>query len=166
MKLNELQPKDGSVHSRTRVGRGIGSGKGKTSGKGQKGQKSRSGVSINGFEGGQMPLYRRLPKFGFTNIFAKQYAEINLGRLQEAIDKKMIDPKKEIDCKTLFEAKVLNRKKDGVRVLGGGEIKTKVTLKVAGATKSAIAAVEKAGGTLTVVEARKKGPSKGKTAVK
>ena len=158
MKLNELKPKAGSVTERTRVGRGIGSGKGKTSGRGQKGQKSRSGVAIKGFEGGQMPLRQRLPKRGFSNnAFAKKWSTINLGRLQEAIDKKMIDPKKAIDEDTLVKAKVIRRKKDGVRLLGNGEIKTKVDLKITGgATKAAVEAVEKAGGKVEIVAPAKK----------
>ena len=131
MKLNELQPQDGSVKKRMRVGRGIGSGKGKTSGSGVKGQKARSGVSINGFEGGQMPLYMRLPKRGFNNIFALNFATVNLGRLQTAIDAKKIDAKKEITEDTLVEAGVVRRKKDGVRLLGNGELKAKVTIKSA-----------------------------------
>lgn len=157
MKLNELKPQEGSVKNRIRVGRGIGSGKGKTSGKGVKGQKARSGVALNGFEGGQMPLYRRLPKRGFTNIFARNLATVSLGRLQEAIDKKMLDPKKPIDEEALVAAKVIRRKKDGVRLLGSGEIKTKIDLKLSGgATKPAIAAVEKAGGTFETVAVKKK----------
>ncbi len=151
MKLNELQPQDGSVKKRMRVGRGIGSGKGKTSGSGVKGQKARSGVSINGFEGGQMPLYMRLPKRGFNNIFALNFATVNLGRLQTAIDAKKIDAKKEITEDTLVEAGVVRRKKDGVRLLGNGELKAKVTIKVSGASKSAIEAVEKAGGKVELI---------------
>ncbi len=165
MKLNDLQPKPGSRSDRTRVGRGIGSGKGKTSGKGHKGQKARSGVSIKGFEGGQMPLYRRLPKRGFTNIFGKDFATISLGRLQEAIDKKMIDPKNTIDEDMLVKARVIRRKKDGVRLLGSGEIKAKVTLQISGgATKTAVAAVEKAGGKVEIVEPPKKQPKDEKKA--
>ena len=153
MKLNELQPKEGSAKKRMRVGRGIGSGKGKTCGRGQKGQKSRSGVAINGFEGGQMPIYRRLPKRGFNNIFGKNYATVSLGRIQEAIDKKLIDAKKAIDEDTLVAAKVIRRKKDGVRLVGGGELKAKVELKVSGgASKPAQDALEKAGGKLEVIE--------------
>ncbi|MCB9989861.1 MAG: 50S ribosomal protein L15 [Rhodospirillales bacterium] len=157
MKLNELKPKEGSVKQRTRVGRGIGSGKGKTSGKGQKGQKSRSGVAINGFEGGQMPLYRRLPKRGFNNIFARDLVTVSLARLQEAVDKGLIDAKGTIDEDTLVKAKVIRRKKDGVRLLGNGELKAKLDIKISGgATKSAIAAVEKAGGKVEIVEPAKK----------
>lgn len=157
MKLNELKPKEGSVTPKIRVGRGIGSGKGKTSGKGQKGQKSRSGVALNGFEGGQMPLYRRLPKRGFTNIFARNLVEVTLGRLQEAVDKNLIDPKGTIDEDTLVKARVIRRKRDGVKLLGTGALKAKLTLKLTGgATKAAIAAVEKAGGKVEIVEPEKK----------
>jgi large subunit ribosomal protein L15 len=146
MKLNELKFNDGATHNSKRVGRGIGSGKGKTCGSGQKGQKARSGVAINGFEGGQMPLYKRLPKRGFTNIFAKKYVELSLERLQEALDKKMLDAKGTIDEEMLVKAKVIKRKKDGVRLLATGALKTKVHLKLSGASKKAVEAVEKAGG--------------------
>ncbi len=146
MKLNELKYNEGATHNSKRVGRGIGSGKGKTCGSGQKGQKARSGVAINGFEGGQMPLYKRLPKRGFTNIFAKKYVEVSLARLQEALDNKLIDAKGTIDEAALVKGKVIRRKKDGVRLLATGELKSKVDLKIAGATAGAIAAVEKAGG--------------------
>jgi len=156
MKLNELADNKGARYVSKRVGRGIGSGKGKTAGSGQKGQKSRSGVSLAGFEGGQMPLYRRLPKRGFTNIFAKEYAEVNVGRLQAAIDAKKIDAKKPIDAETLKAAGVIRRVKDGVRLLGGGEISAPVEIAVAGATKSAIAAVEKAGGKVNIIESAPK----------
>lgn len=157
MKMNELQPKEGSTQDRMRVGRGIGSGKGKTCGRGHKGQKSRSGVAIKGFEGGQMPLYQRLPKFGFNNPFGKKYAEVTPGRLQQAIDKKMIDAKKTVDEDALLKGKVIRRRKDGARLIGGGELKTKVELKITGgATKAAIAAVEKAGGKVEIVDAPKR----------
>ena len=145
MKLNELQPQKGSVKDRMRVGRGIGSGKGKTSGRGVKGQKARSGSSINGFEGGQMPLYKRLPKRGFTNIFAQSFSTTNLGRIQKAIDEKKLDAKKEINEAVLIEAGLIRRKTDGV-------LTSKVTLKVSGASKTAIAAVEKAGGKVEVLK--------------
>jgi|TARA_R110002126_G_scaffold13118_1_gene55776 large subunit ribosomal protein L15 len=151
MKLNELQPQDGSNKERMRVGRGIGSGKGKTSGRGVKGQKARSGVSINGFEGGQMPLYKRLPKRGFTNIFALSFSTVNLGRLQKAIDEKKLDAKKEITEDILVAAGVVRRKKDGIRLLGNGELTTKVTLTLSGGSKPAIAAVEKAGGKVEII---------------
>lgn len=153
MKLNELQPQPGSVKNRIRVGRGIGSGKGKTSGSGQKGQKSRSGVAIKGFEGGQMPLYQRLPKFGFSNVkFAKKFAELTFVQLQYAIDQKKLDPKKEINEDTLVEAGVIRRKLDGVKVLATGELTSKVTLKVSKISKPALAVVEKAGGSVELIE--------------
>jgi large subunit ribosomal protein L15 len=132
------------------VGRGIGSGKGKTCGRGVKGQKARTGVSIRGFEGGQMPLHRRLPKRGFNNIFAKEYSELNLGRLQEAIEAKRIDASKPINAEVLMKAGIITNARDGLRILGNGEIKSKIELTVAGASKSAIAAIEKAGGKVTV----------------
>ncbi len=150
MKLNELKDKVGARKARTRVGRGIGSGKGKTAGRGVKGQKSRSGVAIKGFEGGQMPLHRRLPKHGFTNIFRKNYQAVNVGRLQVAIDSGRLDAGKEITEQILKESGVVTRLRDGVRLLGSGELKSKVTIVVAGASKGAIAAVEKAGGKVTV----------------
>lgn len=150
MKLNELAPQEGAVKKRMRVGRGIGSGKGKTCGKGVKGQKSRTGVAINGFEGGQMPLYRRLPKFGFNNNFAKDYATVSLAQLQAAIDDKRIDAKELIHCKMLMDAGIAAKAKDGVRLLGNGELTSKVNLKISGATASAKAAVEKAGGSVEI----------------
>ena len=155
MKLNELRPQDGAIKKGKRVGRGIGSGKGKTCGVGQKGQKSRSGVAINGFEGGQMPLFQRLPKRGFNNKFGATYATISLARLQQAIDKKMIDAKKPIDEDVLVSAKVVTHKRDGVRLLANGELKAKVELKLSGASKAAVAAVEKAGGSVEVTVPQK-----------
>jgi len=152
MKLNELRDAEGATHSRKRVGRGIGSGLGKTGGRGVKGQKSRSGVSINGFEGGQMPLYRRLPKRGFVNVFRGDYNEVSLGRIQAAIDAKKLDASKSIDTAALVEAGVIRRAKDGVRVLGNGELTAKITLEVAYATKSAIEKIEKAGGSVKLPE--------------
>ncbi len=149
MKLNELKPKEGSVTEKTRVGRGTGSGTGKTGGRGVKGQKARSGVALKGFEGGQMPLDRRLPKLGFRNIFRKQYAELTLGKLQSAIDSKKFDASKPVDENVLFMSKVVNRKKDGIKLIGTGELKSKVELKVSRATASARQAVEKAGGKIT-----------------
>lgn len=151
MKLNEVQPQEGSNKKRMRVGRGIGSGKGKTCGKGVKGQKSRTGVAINGFEGGQMPLYRRLPKFGFNNNFAKDYATLSLTNLQAAIDAKIIDAKAPITSKALQESGIAAKAKDGVRLLGNGAITSKVNLQIAGATASAKAAVEKAGGSVEII---------------
>ena len=156
MKLNELKPNQGAVKERKRVGRGIGSGKGKTCGVGQKGQKSRSGVAIKGFEGGQMPLYQRLPKRGFNNPFARKLVTISLGRLQQALDKKLINNKETIDAAALAKGKVIKSAKDGVRLLGNGMLKDKVDLKLAGATKSAIAAVEKAGGKIDIIRVKDK----------
>ncbi len=141
-----------------RVGRGIGSGKGKTAGRGVKGQKSRTGVSINGFEGGQMPLHRRLPKRGFNNIFAARLNEVNLGRVQEALDAGALKAAEPITAEVLVKAGVLRRKKDGVRLLGGGELKTKASFVVHGASKSAIAAVEKLGGKVEVLYVRPEPP--------
>jgi large subunit ribosomal protein L15 len=152
MKLHELSGRDGSRKVRKRIGRGIGSGKGKTGGRGGKGQTARSGVRIKGFEGGQMPLHRRLPKRGFRNTsFARKFNEVNLGRLQEAIDAGLLDVSATVDVAALIKAGVLRRAKDGVRLLGSGEIKAKVSLSVAGASKSAVAAVEKAGGSVEIL---------------
>lgn len=151
MKLNELADNPGARKERARIGRGIGSGKGKTGGRGVKGQKSRSGVAINGYEGGQMPIHMRLPKRGFNKPNRARYVELNLGGLQLAIDQGKIDPKKPIDADMLVSAGVLRRKRDGIRLLGVGELKAKVEITVAGASKSAIAAVEKAGGSVTVI---------------
>ena len=152
MKLSDIADNAGSRKKRMRVGRGIGSGKGKTTGRGGKGQTARSGVRIKGFEGGQMPLHRRLPKRGFKNTaFALKLNEVNLGRIQAAIDAKVIDPAAKIDAAALVKAGLLRRAKDGVRLLGTGEIKAKVTLSVYGASKSAVAAVEKAGGTVEIL---------------
>ena len=154
MKLNELRDNDGARKGRMRVGRGIGSGKGKTAGRGQKGQKSRSGVSVNGFEGGQMPLHMRLPKRGFNNIFAKDFAEVNLGAIQKMIDSKKLDTKGTVDHAALKAAGLARGGKDGVRLLGKGELKTKLAFKVAGASKGAIEAVEKAGGSVELIIAK------------
>lgn len=151
MKLNDLRDNAGARKKRMSVGRGIGSGKGKTCGRGVKGQKARSGVSIRGFEGGQMPLHRRLPKRGFKSLFPKDYAELNIGRLQEAIDDGRIDAKLAITEDMLLENGVVSKSKDGVRLLGKGQIKAKITITVAGASASAVAAVEKAGGKVTVI---------------
>ncbi|WP_102958506.1 50S ribosomal protein L15 [Mangrovicella endophytica] len=147
MKLNEISDKDGATHSRKRVGRGIGSGSGKTGGRGVKGQKARSGVAINGFEGGQMPLYRRLPKRGFTNIFAKDFNVVSVGRIQQAIDAGRLEAGS-IDIEALKGAGLVRRSRDGVRLLGDGELTAKVTLTVDGASKSAVEKVEKAGGSV------------------
>jgi large subunit ribosomal protein L15 len=142
MKLNELRDMDGATKARKRVGRGIGSGSGKNGGRGVKGQKSRSGVSINGFEGGQMPLYRRLPKRGFNNIFAKSFVTVSLGRIQAAIDAKKLDAKQTVDAAALVTAGVIRRAKDGVRLLSDGELTTKVAFDLAGASKAALEKVE------------------------
>ena len=150
MKLNELADNKGARKARTRIGRGIGSGKGKTAGRGHKGQNSRSGVSIRGFEGGQMPLYMRLPKRGFNNIFRKNYTAVNVGRLQQAIDAGKLDPAAPIDAGVLKEAGVVRRTLDGVRLLGHGEISAAIEITVAGATGAAVAAVEKAGGKVNI----------------
>ncbi len=147
-KLNDLHDNPGARKKRVRVGRGIGSGVGKTAGRGQKGQTSRSGVAINGFEGGQMPLHMRLPKRGFNNIFRKDYAVLNLGTLQSAIDAGRLDAGSLIDADALVAAKVITNARDGVRLLGVGELTAKVTLKLAGASATAKAAVEAAGGTI------------------
>ena len=156
MKLSDIADNAGSRKKRMRVGRGIGSGKGKTAGRGGKGQTARSGVRIKGFEGGQMPLHRRLPKRGFNNIFRVEYAEINLDRLQEAVDAKLIDVKETVTAESLVKTGVLRRAKDGLRLLGRGELKAKLNIEVYGASKSAIAAVEKAGGTVKILAPAKK----------
>jgi len=151
MKLSDIADNAGSRKKRMRVGRGIGSGKGKTSGRGGKGQTARSGVRIKGFEGGQMPMHRRLPKRGFNNVFRVEYAEINLDRLQDAINAKTLDTGSVINAESLVKAGVLRRSKACVRLLGRGEIKAKVNIEVHGASKSAIAAVEKAGGSVKIL---------------
>ena len=151
MKLNAISDNPGATKNRKRVGRGIGSGTGKTSGSGHKGQKARSGVSINGFEGGQMPIHRRLPKRGFNNIFRKNYVEVNLGRLQTAIDAGKLDASKPVNIAALLGAGVISKPRDGVRILAKGELKTKkVEIHAAGASKAAIAAVEAAGGKIVL----------------
>jgi large subunit ribosomal protein L15 len=152
MKLNELKDNKGARQSRMRVGRGIGSGKGKTAGRGQKGAKARSGVSIAGFEGGQMPLHMRLPKRGFNNIFARDYAEVNIGAIQKVIDGGKLDAKATLDHETLKAAGLARGGKDGVRLLGKWELKAKLAFKVAGVSKGAREAVEKAGGSVELIE--------------
>ena len=152
MKLNELRDNPGARHKSKRVGRGIGSGRGKTAGRGNNGQKSRSGVAIKGFEGGQMPLYRRLPKRGFNNIFAKRFQVVNLGRLQTAIDTGKLDAGKPIGTAELIASGVVRRARDGVRLLGKGELTTNVDITVAGASVSAVEAVEAAGGKVRVAK--------------
>ena len=151
MKLNELADNPGARKARTRVGRGIGSGKGKTSGAGQKGQKSRSGVAINGFEGGQMPIYRRLPKRGFNNLFKKQYGVVNLGTLQTAVDNGVLEEGANVTIAILEENGLARPQKDGLRLLAKGELKAKLNIEITGASKSAIEAVEKVGGSVKVL---------------
>jgi large subunit ribosomal protein L15 len=152
MKLNEIKDNKGARQSRVRVGRGIGSGLGKTAGRGQKGAKARSGVSIWGFEGGQMPLHMRIPKRGFNNIFARDYAEVNIGAVQKAIDARKIDIKGTLDHDALKAAGLARGGKDGVRLLGKGELKAKLAFRVAGASKGAREAVERAGGSIELIE--------------
>jgi len=164
MRLNELRDNAGAVRNRKRVGRGIGSGTGKTAGRGHKGQKSRSGVAIKGFEGGQMPLHRRLPKRGFTSLFGKDYNEVNLERVQRAIDAGALDAGKPVTVAALLEAGVIRRPKDGVRLLGKGELKAKVTFEVTGVSAGAAKAVEAAGGSVAVVPMARTAPAKAKPA--
>jgi large subunit ribosomal protein L15 len=160
MKLNQLAGRPGASKARTRIGRGIGSGKGKTGGRGGKGQTARTGVRIKGFEGGQMPLHRRLPKRGFRNTaFQLDLNEINLGRVQAAIDSGALDAKNPVDVDTLVKAGILSRARGGVKLLGGGEIKAKVEFSVWRASKSAIAAVEKAGGSVKILAPAKEVPA-------
>jgi large subunit ribosomal protein L15 len=151
MKLHEISDNPGAKKSRTRIGRGIGSGKGKTGGRGGKGQTARSGVRIKGFEGGQMPLHRRLPKRGFNNIHAQKFDEVNIDRVQAAIDAGKLDAKATVDAAALVKAGLLRRERHPVRLLGNGEIKAKVSFEVFGASKSAVEAVEKAGGTVKIL---------------
>lgn len=155
MKLNEIADNEGATHNTKRLGRGIGSGKGKTSGKGVKGQKARSGVAIKGFEGGQMPLHRRLPKRGFTNIFRLDFNEVSLTKIEAAVVAGKLDAKAPITAEALKAAGLIRRVKDGVRLLGPGELSKKLAFEVAGASGPAAAAIEKAGGTLTVLVAKK-----------
>ena len=156
MKLNEIKDNLGSTKSRKRIGRGIGSGTGKTSGKGHKGQKSRSGVSIKGFEGGQMPIHRRLPKRGFTNINRVNYTELNLDKIQKLIDGKKIDPKKIISYKTLLDLGLVKSKKAKIKLLGKGDIRIKVDIEVAAFSKSAKENIEKIGGSVIILDDKKK----------
>lgn len=152
MQLNEIKDNEGSTKARKRVGRGIGSGLGKTSGRGHKGQKARSGVAIKGFEGGQMPIHMRLPKRGFNNPLRLKFSEFNLGGLQTAIDNGKLDASAVVNAEALVAAGVVRRKRDGVRLLGNGELKTKVQLEVAGASASALKAVEAVGGTVKLLK--------------
>jgi large subunit ribosomal protein L15 len=160
MKLSDIADNAGSRKKRMRVGRGIGSGKGKQAGRGGKGQTARSGVRIKGFEGGQMPMHRRLPKRGFNNIFRVEFAEINLDRLQQAVDAKQIDAKDTVNAESLVKAGVLRRSKAGLRLLGRGVLKAKLNIEVHGASKSAIAAVEKAGGSVKILAPAKEDEGK------
>jgi large subunit ribosomal protein L15 len=153
MDLNQISDNSGARKVRKRVGRGIGSGRGKTASRGHKGQKARSGIALKGFEGGQMPINRRLPKRGFKNVFRKSYVVVNLARLQAAIDAGKLDAGQPIDAAALVTAGVVKNPRDGVRLLAKGEIKTKVSVTVAGASKAAVAAVEKAGGSVTMTAA-------------
>ncbi|RDJ27535.1 50S ribosomal protein L15 [Bosea caraganae] len=154
MKLTDIRDNEGAHKSRIRVGRGIGSGKGKTGGRGVKGQKARAGVAVKGFEGGQMPLYRRLPKRGFHNLFAKDLNEVNLGRIQQAVEAGKLDGKGVVTIEALVSAGVITRQaKDGVKILGVGELKAKLAFEVAGASKSAVEAIEKAGGSVKILAA-------------
>lgn len=155
MRLNEIKDNDGAHKRFRRVGRGIGSGKGKTSGRGVKGQKARTGVSINGYEGGQMPIFRRMPKRGFNPLNPKNYQTFNVGDLQDMIDAKRIDASKPISAASLKEAGVIKSLKDGLKILGQGSIKSAVTIEVAGISQTAKAAIEKAGGKVTVIAKKK-----------
>jgi large subunit ribosomal protein L15 len=153
MKLNEIRDNEGSTKNRMRVGRGIGSGKGKTGGRGVKGQKARTGVSIKGFEGGQMPLHRRLPKRGFNKPNAIELNEVNLGRIQQAVEAGKLDQATPVTNEALVAAGVISKPRDGVKILGVGELKAKLTFQVAGASRSAVEAIEKAGGSVTLLGA-------------
>ena len=166
MKLNQLADNAGARHPRKRVGRGIGSGTGKTAGRGHKGQKSRSGVSIKGFEGGQMPLHRRLPKRGFKNIFRKTYRAVNLDRVQAAIDAGRLDAGQTITEAALVAAGVIKSRRDGVRLLAKGELKAKINVEVTGASKAAAAAVEQAGGQIVILAPKAPAKTKEKKAKK
>jgi large subunit ribosomal protein L15 len=151
MKLNDLRDNPGATKNRMRVGRGIGSGKGKTGGRGVKGQKARTGVAVKGFEGGQMPLHRRLPKRGFNNYGALDLNEVNIGRIQQAVDAKKLDPKAVVTIDALVAAGICSRVRDGVKILGVGELKAKLAFEVFRASKSAVAAIEKAGGSVKLL---------------
>jgi large subunit ribosomal protein L15 len=153
MKLNDISDNEGSSKARMRVGRGIGSGKGKTAGRGVKGQKARTGVAIKGFEGGQMPLHRRLPKRGFWNPFSIDYNEVNIGRIQQAVDTGKLDAGVTVTLETLMGAGVITKARDGVKILGVGELTAKLTFEVSAASKGAVAAIEKAGGSVKLLSA-------------
>jgi large subunit ribosomal protein L15 len=156
MRLNELSDVNGARKDRKRVGRGIGSGTGKTAGRGVKGQKSRSGVAIKGFEGGQMPLHRRLPKRGFNNIFAKEYNVFNLDRIQYFIDNGKLNDKEVVNTENLLKAKLISKEKNGLKILGRGNLKSKVTFEVSGASEKAIKLIEKAGSKITIIGSAEK----------
>ena len=161
MKLNEIHDNPGALKERMRVGRGIGSGKGKTGGRGVKGQKARSGVAIKGFEGGQMPLHRRLPKRGFWNPFAIDYNEVNVGRIQIAVDAGKLDTGAPVTLEALIASGIVSKPRDGVKILGVGELSAKLTFEVSAASKGAVAAIQKAGGSiklLAVTKARSAAP--------
>jgi len=162
MRLNNLTDNANSKKVRKRVGRGIGSGTGKTSGKGHKGQKSRSGVAIKGFEGGQMPLHRRLPKHGFNNIFRKNYSIVNLGTIQDFIDSSKLNIKSKVNAESLLESGVVSKLKDGVKLLGNGSIKTKINIEVSAASKTAIKIIEKQGGSVAIIKKENKDKDKNK----
>jgi len=164
MRLNELRDNPGATRARKRVGRGPGSGKGTTAGRGDKGQKSRSGVALKGFEGGQMPIHRRLAKRGFNAPFSKDFNEVNLGRVQSAIEKGTLDAKKAVTVEALLAAGVIRRVRDGVRLLGNGELKTKLAFEITGVSKGAQKAVEAAGGSVTLVPLPKRAPKEKKAA--
>ena len=153
MELNDIHDNPGSSKSRMRVGRGIGSGKGKTCGRGVKGQKARTGVAIKGFEGGQMPLHRRLPKRGFWNPFATNYNEVNIGRIQDAVNAGKLDPEGVVTNEALIASGVISKPRDGVKILGVGKLEAKLTFEVAAASKSAVAAIEAAGGSIKLTAA-------------
>jgi large subunit ribosomal protein L15 len=153
MKLNSIADNPGASKGRMRIGRGIGSGKGKTGGRGVKGQKARTGVHVKGFEGGQMPLHRRLPKRGFHNPFSHHYNEVNLGRVQAAVEAGKLDAHQPVTIAALIAAGVCSKPRDGVKILGQGEIKATLAFEVAGASKSAVAAIEQAGGSVTILSA-------------
>ena len=162
MRLNQLRDNPGAKQPRKRVGRGTGSGTGTTAGRGMNGQKSRSGVAIKGFEGGQMPLHRRLPKRGFHNLFSKDYNEVNIGRIQQAVDAKKLDVKKPVNIEALIAAGIVRRKRDGVRLLGKGELTAKLVFEVNGVSKGAALAVEKAGGKVDLIKPKPKPEGRGK----
>jgi large subunit ribosomal protein L15 len=153
MKLNEISDNEGAKKARMRVGRGIGSGKGKTAGRGVKGQKARAGVAVKGFEGGQMPIYRRLPKRGFWNPFSTDLNEVNLGRIQEAVDAGKLAADQPVTVEVLIAAGVCSKPRDGVKILGNGTLTAKLSFEVAGASKAAVAAIEKSGGSVTILRA-------------